>query len=247
MNKKISIISFLIVSVLLTGCGTTKIIKFTKKKDETFSNSVLSNFLLKHKNPKIVLRVEKNNFKYPEVVSIRNSIITHKEDNSYLYQAIENKLLSNNFIVRDRQLFNQTVDNEKKKNNFDYEKIGKKTDTDLILELVKIDTSVLYATNKYYDSKNKQKLEKDGQYERYGASVEFKVILIKNNQFAGSYKFNYTPCTKGCVVSKSLKDIRKEKEQMKIFGKIPYQAVEKNVLVEFIQNATQRLINEMRK
>jgi hypothetical protein len=30
------------------------------------------------------------------------------------------------------------------------------------------------------------------------ARAEFRVILLNENQIAGSYKFNYAPCTSGC-------------------------------------------------
>jgi hypothetical protein len=35
------------------------------------------------------------------------------------------------------------------------------------------------------------------------------VILIENNEYAGLYKFNYTPCVDGCVISLSAKDVKK--------------------------------------
>ena len=60
------------------------------------------------------------------------------------------------------------------------------------------------------------------------------------------YKFNYTPCTDGCVISKSFKDIRKELKELRKKEEEPYEGVEKDVLEEFIKDATKKLVAEMR-
>lgn len=227
-------ILLLVLSGFILSCSTTKTLKFTPKKDEVFSNENLTSFLNENKNPKVVLRV-----------TTTSNNLTDKEDNSYIYNAIENELLSSGFIVRDRQLFNQIVENDK--NNADYSSLMRKSDTDLIIELTKIDSKILFETNKYYDKKNNEKVEPLGSYKRYGASVEFKVILIENNEFAGRYKFNYTPCTEGCVISLSPKDLSKINKMMKKSDVTPFEGVGKDVLEDFIKNATQRLVSEMRK
>ncbi len=59
-------------------------------------------------------------------------------------------------------------------------------------------------------------------------------------------KFNYTPCTDGCVVSKSLEDILKERKKNLKKGKQGYESVEKDILEDFIKNATNKLVLEMR-
>ncbi|RRQ48637.1 hypothetical protein DZC72_13195 [Maribacter algicola] len=217
----------------LSSCSTTKTIKFSEKQNDVYTTENLKEFLKKNKNPKVVLRV-------PEV-----SINTTTQENiDYLYNSIENQLLSSGFVVRDRQLFNQIIENES--NNVDYEKLKEKSDTDLIIELTKLDPSILYETNQFYDKKNRVRTEKEGIHERYGASVEFKVVSIENNEYAGMYKLNYTPCTYGCIVSQSFKDLRKELKDKKKKEAEPYEGVEKDVLEEFIKDATIKLVNEMR-
>ena len=147
------------------------------------------------------------------------------------------------FIVRDRQLFNQIVENED--NNIDYKQLKDKSDTELIIELIKIDPSILYETNKYYDNKNNEKVDKYKKRRRYGASIEFKIVMISTNEFAGVYKFNYTPCVEGCVISTSYKDQIYERNKKK--GEKGYEGVEKNILEDFVKNATKQLVDEMRK
>lgn len=219
--------------ILFAGCSSTKTIKFSNKTPDVFTTPTLKTFLAENKNPKVVLRVPNS--------SIRT---TDQEEIDYLFSAIENQLLASGFVVRDRQLFNQIIGNDN--NNIDYEKIKEKSDTDLIIELTKLDPSILYTTNTYYNKNDKEKTETDGKHEKYGASVEFKVVSIENNEYGGMYKFNYTPCTEGCIISKSFKDIRKELKAMKKKDEEPYEGVEKDVLEDFIKDATKRLVSEMR-
>lgn len=221
--------------LLVSSCSSTKSIKFTQKSNEVNTTDALSSFLNKTKNPKVVLRVKET-----------SNNVTDKENNNYLYNAIENQLMASGFIVRDRQLFNQIIGNTE--NNVNYENLNKKSDTDLIIELTKLDPSVLYETNKYYDDKGNEKADDfNGPFKKYGATVEFKVVLIKNNQFAGLYQFNYTPCLDGCLISQSLKDMQENMRRLKKIGTQPYEGVEKNELEEFVKSATRSLVQEMRR
>jgi hypothetical protein len=232
--KKILIAVLLCSVILNTSCSSTKTLRFSKKADEIVTTASLKTFLNNTKDPKVVLRV--NDASYT---------VTEDENIDYLYNAIENQLLSSGFVVRDRQLFNQIIGNDD--NNIDYQKLKDKSDTDLIIELTKLDPTIVYETNKYYDSNNREKVDKYAKRKRYGASVEFKIVLINSNEFAGVYKFNYTPCVEGCVLSKSLKDLKKESKLLKKKGVKAYEGVEKDVLEEFIRDATKKLVAEMRQ
>jgi len=224
----------IVLTLMFSSCSVTKTLKFTQKQNDIVKTESLKEFLSKNKNPKVVLRVNESSIS-----------VTEGENNDYLYNAIENQLLASGFIVRDRQLFNQIIENEE--NNIDYEKLKEKSDTDLIIELTKLDPKVLYETNKYYDKKNREKVENGFEYQRYGASVEFKVIMINSNEFAGMYKFNYTPCVDGCVISKSLRELEKERKKNKEKAKEGYEGVERDELEIFIKDATRKLVKEMRK
>ena len=230
--KKLNIL-LITLTLILSSCSVTKTLKFNQKSNDIVRTQSLKDFLSKNKNPKVVLRVNESSLSVTEV-----------ENNDYLFNAIENQLLASGFVVRDRQLFNQIIGNEE--NNIDYKKLREKSDTDLIIELTKLDPQVLYETNKYYDKKDRKKIEKNYEYQRYGASVEFKVIMINSNEFAGMYKFNYTPCTDGCVISKSLKELKKDEKKKKEAENESYEGVERNELEEFIKDATRKLVKKMR-
>ena len=225
---KLKLLLSIALVCLFASCSSTKTIKFSDKKPDVYTTDNLKSFLDKNKRPKVVLRV-------PDAT--QNT--TSQENIDYLYNSIENQLLASGFVVRDRQLFNQIIGNDN--NNIDYEKLKEKSDTDLIIELTKLDPSILYDTNTYYDKKNREKTETEGTFERYGASVEFKVVSIENNEYAGMYKFNYTPCTNGCVIEKSFKDIRKELKEMKKREEEPYEGVEKDKLEEFIKRCYKKI------
>jgi len=219
--------------LLLTNCAVTKTLKFSQKEDDIVRTESLKDFLNENKNPKVVLRVNESSMN-----------VTEGDNNDYLFNAIENQLLSSGFIVRDRQLFNQIIENDE--NNIDYKQLKEKSDTDLIIELTKLNPQVMYETNKYYDQKNRERIEMSYSYQKYGASVEFKVVMINSNEFAGVYKFNYTPCTNGCVISKSMSELRREREKKANDDKKGYEGVERNELEVFIKNATKQLVTEMR-
>lgn len=225
--------SILLLSILFLSCSTSKTLRFTANTNEIYTTDKLSTFLTQNKKPKVVLRV-----------SNTSTNLTDQENIDYLYNTIENQLLKSGFIVRDRQLFNQIAGNDS--NNIDYQKIKDKSDTDLIIELTKLDPSILYETNKYYDKNNNEKIEDYKTYERYGASVEFKVVTIDNNEYGGVYKFNYAPCTEGCKISSSYKELQKQNKRKQKEDKEAYEGVEQDALEEFIINATKNLVKEMR-
>jgi hypothetical protein len=231
--KPFFFLSVFIIASLNYSCSSSKTLKFSKKSDDIVKTESLKTFLSANKNPKVVLRV--NDASYT---------VTEGENIDYLYNAIENQLLSSGFVVRDRQLFNQIIGNND--NTVDYEVLKNKSDTDLIIELTKLDPQIEYSTNKYYNQHNEEKVESNFTHKRFGASVEFKVILINTNEFAGIYKFNYTPCVEGCVLKKSTKELLKERRRRFKNDSKAYEGVEKDELEIFIKDATKQLVAEMR-
>lgn len=228
------------IAITVVNCSPTKTIKFSQRADEIVKTDALKEYLTNNKNPKVVLRVPDSRIGVTEAEKNEES---QSDDKDYLYNAIENQLLISGFIVRDRQLFSQIINNNE--NNIDYAQLKDKSDTDLIIELTKLDNNILYETNKYYDQNNKEKVESKDHYKSYGATVEFKIVLIKSNEFAGVYRFNYTPCVEGCVVSGIVRD----KNSISRYSKkpSPYEGVELYVMEEFLKKATVQLVYEMRK
>jgi hypothetical protein len=132
--------------ILLTSCSSFKeVIKYPTRSNDIYANNNLKDFFKNNKKPSIVLRVPNSDNK-------SGGNITTNQDNNILYNAIENELLKEGYSVRDRGLFNELIN---KSGSTDYSKIKELTNTDLILEVVSIDTKVLYSTNKITIHKNK--------------------------------------------------------------------------------------------
>lgn len=229
------LLSATILLSILTGCSSgKKIIKFTTVPNETYANPNLKQFFKDNHNPNIVLRVPNNNDK-------ATSNTSTNRNNDILYNTIEKEFLKENFSVRDRGLFNELLS---KSSTSDYSKIKELTNTDLILEVVSIDPSVLYTTNKVTTVTSKKETEKIGDidYKEKGASVEYKVILVKNNEIAGTYKFNYKPCPNGCELT-SFKFTGKKRSRKPVLR----ETVEINTMEEFLKLTTRQLISSFRQ
>ena len=221
--------------LFLASCSSGKqIIKFPTVPDETYANPNLRDFFKSNRNPNIVLRVPNNNDK-------ATSNTSTSKNNDVLYNTIEKELLRENFSVRDRGLFNELLS---KSQTSDYSKIKELTNTDIILEVVNIDPSVLYTTNKVTVVGTKKETEKIGNtdYKEKGASVEYKVILVKNNEIAGTYKFNYKPCPDGCELTTFKFTGRNNNKKIEL-----KETVEINTLEEFMKITTKKLIASFRQ
>ncbi|WP_109694646.1 hypothetical protein [Chitinophaga deserti] len=222
-----NIYPFLIGVLLISACSTQKFVSFETPKSETFSTDKLKSFLRSTPNPKVVLRVPN-----------AQDNTTEEDGNTYIYNTIEKELLKNQFVVRDRALFNEVI--KKSGDKVNYAELKSKTDTDIILELSNLQTDVEYRTNQYYTRKGKKSLFGKGDIVVKGAKVDFKVVLIIDNEYAGNYNFNYTPCLTGCEVYEA-----KRGPKFRISGKSakqPYQVVSQRELESFFADATNRLI-----
>ncbi|GAB4027360.1 hypothetical protein GCM10028773_58490 [Spirosoma koreense] len=252
-------------------------VRFTQKPPELISADVLTEIMLVNKSPRIVLRVpntrkgvtntqgtnnQQSNGINPVVVRQANGnrsgakiqYVESQYDETALYNAIEKQLFKEGLSVRDRGLFNEVLDDNQ---IADYSKINSLTNTDLILELVRLDDRVGYSTNVCYtDPDDQQKLI--SEYRNVGgASVEFKLVYVKTNEIVGSYKIHSTPCLEGCrgfykkggskgifISSPWLKS--GEKEQIRKLNRKAYQELDQDALEAFIANATHQLVKTMR-
>ena len=219
----------------MLGCHVTEYIKYPRLNDEIYSNNNLKELFRSNKNPAIVLRV-------PNTSDKATSQTTNTKDNTLLYNAVEKEFLKAGFSVRDRGLFNEIISRQA---TTDYSKIKDLTETDIIIEVVNIETTVLYTTNQTIrKSRNGEDKEiiKPTSYIGYGASVEFKIVIIKNNEVAGTYKYNYNPCPEeGCILS----DFSRKDKRSKDFELI--ETVSANSLEEFMKKCAQDLIKTFRQ
>ena len=230
MNR--SLLLTLLSYLLLVSCATTsRVIKYPTIGNEIYANANLKQFLKDNKSPSIVLRIANTSDKATSQTTTAKDL---------LYNAIEKELLKEGFSVRDRGLFNEIIN---KAQTSDYSRIKDLTNTDLILEVVNIDPAVIYSTNKVTQITNGKEKEviQEIDYKRYGASVEFKLILVRNNEIAGSYKYNYKPCPDGCELTTFQFTTKRSKEvALK-------ESVQVNALEAFMQSSTRELINSLRQ
>lgn len=130
------------------------IVTFEQEPNDVFTKPSLKTFLADNPNPKIVLRVPSvaTNFAYSgtDVINRPNMF----NANTDMYNTIERELLRAGFDVRDRSLFEALLG---KSEATDYKKIKELTDTDLILELVNLNSNVLYETNTFASYKKGKK------------------------------------------------------------------------------------------
>jgi len=214
-------------SVGSTKCFSQKTVKFNQIDPELYTTESLKDFLTTTESPKLV---------------VRYSDIKHNQSDleiNYLYNIIEREFLKGGVEVRDRALFDEILNRSEDFN--DYSVISEKTDTDIILELIRIDTDIEYETEVYYTKKGVEKELYNEIASAKGASVEFKLILVKTNEFAGSYKFFYTPCAEGChIILKDNAVVFLNSEGGK--DKDGRETIDLSDFEKFIQTACQELI-----
>lgn len=265
----------ILIPILFTQISCTKkaVVRFSQKAPELTSADVLTEIMLVNKSPRIVLRVPNTRTGITNTQANSDSPIDQKAnqqkdskrmgadrpygafqyDEVSLYNAIEKQLFREGFSVRDRALFNEVLEANQRP---DYSKISSLTNTDLILELVRLDNAIGYTTNVCYTQPDNQQRIIEEYSDQRGASVEFKLIHVKTNEIVGSYKLHYTPCLNGCpglykkvgstgmFLNPALLKLREEmrrKQKTK-----PYETLDQDELEAFIVDATHQLVKTMR-
>ena len=174
--------------------------KYYPEKDEVVKNAGKLAFLKSASNPTIVLRVPQASREVLDedknVKTDKNYDGTNNLNDINVYNVIEKEMLKGGFTVRDRALFAKVL-NDKSVN--DYSKIKELTETDLILELSSIQY-VKYPLNNFtYYSTGKKGIELQNThtcsnyFNLYGLKLEFRLIKVKENDFIGSFTYNYVP------------------------------------------------------
>lgn len=210
---------------------TTGTLRFAPRTDDDYTNPELISYLKSTPNPTIVLRV-------PNQVGS----VVQANENSQIYNTIEKELAENNFVVRDRALFQKVLDEN---SSSDYSKIYQLTHTDLILELVSFNEKVPYNTNQYQDRRGRQRIF-PVNLSVPGIRVEFKLIQVKDNQLVGDYTFNYAPCTNGCLYTFDNLGNLYNPNNLKKKITTPYDYITQDQMELFFQTCTKHLISELR-
>lgn len=224
----------MILSLTFVGCYYQGYVKFEPYEKEIIPTERLKEFMKNIEYPRIVLRVPN-----PELIA------TGAENNAPIYNAIESEFIKEGYIVRDRALFEEMLSSSER--DINYEDISRRTDTDLILELQRLYTNVNYKTNKYYTYDGEERIFPLNIYlSAPGAEVRFKLILIKENELAGSFIFHYAPCPRGCDVIVYFNNVyyKLDKEKYEYY---PYKSFSVNELEYFIKSVARDLINLLEK
>ncbi|MDI1356057.1 MAG: hypothetical protein PSX36_14150 [bacterium] len=180
MTTRIKILTCLLITIIYTSCKLQKgHLKILGKQDDIIATDSIKKFMKTKERPSIVLRVPNDAAR-----------ATESENNNSAYSAIERELMAYNFNVKDRGLFNAVIGGA---GSLNYEQLSKLTDVDLILEVVYINDRVPINTNRVFDVDG-YPIASEHNFTRYGATIELKLILVKSNDFAGGFLFNYTPC-----------------------------------------------------
>lgn len=140
---------------------------------KTVSNS-LKDFLSLNRKLKVVLRVPNE----PKE-------ITHSESVAPLYGFLEELLLQHGFIVRDRLLLQRIQEG----GIVSYTDLGKKIDTDLIIEVIYFDLNYECAKGAYWINEDTGTKTYYPDIAQYCVVLECRVILVRNGEIGGIFRF----------------------------------------------------------
>ena len=119
---------------------------------------------------------------------------------------IEQGLMRRNYQPRDRLLFENTL--QRMEAGSDYAQLYEQTRTDLIFEITHFNVD-RYVQNSFFDQFGMRhqflvpitkKASVPHSYVLFGFSIEIKVILLRENLIAGTFRYFHVPCTEGCTV-----------------------------------------------
>lgn len=156
-------------------------IAYKEKPNELVSAQKLKDYLIENEHPSIVLKVP---------MSYEQGAMT--DISTFLFNTIEKELMINGMVVKDRSLYDDIV---RKSRYVELDEIYDLLNSDLILEVLSFDNNIEYRSSTIYDSWDDIKTFEDYVITKWGASIRFKIVMVKNMEYVGSYTFNYVPCT----------------------------------------------------
>src|ERR1019366_5879355 len=169
-----------------------------------------------------------------------------------IYNVIEKEMLKGGFTVRDRALFDKVLSD---KSVNDYSKIKDLTETDLILELSSIQY-VKYPLNSFnYYTKTRQGVEVQqtitcaNNFSLYGLKLEFRLIRVKENDFIGSFTYNYVPGENGiCNYNVNVSAANSCSEPFLYQGSVLYtkeRLIPQQDIEKFVKSSAQKMVSEI--
>lgn len=184
---KVQAICILTGIALLSSCATKRFVKFEQATAMNYTLPSLEKFASQTQGLSVVVRDP----------NATGSLSTAGRSNR-VCAILERELMkTKKYMPRDRQLFETVV--SKLPEGSSYKEIYQKTGVDIIFEVTSFGEDTYTWTS----------TAPTGFWRRGGLStatfsgfhIEIKVILMKDNLIAGTYKYFYTPCTKeGCEI-----------------------------------------------
>jgi hypothetical protein len=236
LKSIVGIFSIILSFLLLYSSGVQKKIvgqaKFEAKPDDLFAKESLKKTTKNYKTTTILVR--------NLAVNYSGLSVSGGDPTNSLINILEKVFTKNEFIVRDRALFEKSFNQS---GATDYSKMKDLTDTDLIIELVQI-SNIPFITNSYYKNGRIKKLP-NMSLSYSGIKIELKIINIKDNDIVGTYTFYDTPCTDGCNVYKYLKQYYAYDPTI---GRSPYSfSYNESTWEQFTKNVAEKLIASLKQ
>ncbi len=187
----------LVILVLLAAaaCMMPTYVTTYQAKNDLVMKSAWRDFLQANPAPKVVLRVPDS-----------PKDITQQEMMAYnsLYSFIEKRLLEANFTVRDRAMLTEVL--RRASGELNYAEIGKKIDTDVIVEIVNVKlgtwmqgtaTTEVQQPGARYTARAGAVLQKGGlrsgpaqgpvSQEVFGAIIEGRIVMVSTGDIVGMF------------------------------------------------------------
>ncbi len=193
--KKTLVLMVTSLSLVLSACGPTNyqaIVKPEKKEDDIVISPELKDFLRNKPNPVVVLRVPYTTTKVTEAE--QKTLTTYNN----AYNQIEKNLMKAGFTVRDRGLLNNLLST----GQADYSEIGKKIQTDLILEIQSVDFEIENMSDHVIDKNTGKTLELTDScfVNPVYAKLECKIVIVDRGQTGAVLTLYDQTCKDGCDV-----------------------------------------------
>jgi tetratricopeptide (TPR) repeat protein len=154
----------------------------SEAKNEVVVTNELRALLAEKPRPKLVIRVS----------NPPGNVTEAEKFNTYINQ-IEKELMQSGFIVRDRAL----LENLLRSGNADYQTIGEKIDTDIILDILSLQFEEPNRFTSYMNVETRQKEHfrfPDNYVDCPAAKLECRLTIVNKGQLGGMFTFSISRC-----------------------------------------------------
>jgi len=151
-------------------------------KNEIIMTEDLKRQLLENPKPKLLIRVPNP-----------PSNVTEAEQFNYFVNIIEKVFIGNGFTVRDRAL----LENLLRSGSADFETIGEKIDTDIIIDILSLQFDIPNRIHKFFNTSTNQEEQFSYEYNFVDcplAKLECRITIVEKGQLGGAFTFYASRC-----------------------------------------------------